>query len=169
MELPFPSSDPKSNLVEFKREKRVGSITPVPRSYGSCRHDQTIVDEANRAVTCSKCGALLDAFTVLYEMAKKQRRWLDELDQWDAYRESKLSDRYDEKWARNSQDITSPPIDPETRKVWDVFDKYWGEKFCGMYKLKARKQNGPQWYGKSIHGGCASFEYVRNQLITKVG
>lgn len=158
--------DPKSNLIQFKRAKHQGTLEPI-RSSGGCRHERCTVDEEKRIVACCACQTILDPFTVLYELAWKQRRWLEELDAWDAYRDSKLSERYDQVWQERKGDIIEPPQDPETRRVWNVFDKYFGERFCGMYRLKARKREGPLWYGRSVTGGCVSFDYAQRELMTK--
>ena len=126
------------------------------------------MEDGIREVTCQKCGVVLDAFTVLFELAWKQRRWLEELDEWDALRESRLSDRYDEKWAEDHENISAPPTDPALLKIWDVFHSYFGDKFCGMYKRKRRLRNGPDWYGKSNYGATVSLEYAQSVLIAKV-
>ena len=162
------NTDPKSNLVTFKSQKREGSLKPIRKSYDSCRHKNCYVDEGKRQVTCRKCGIILDAFQVLYEMALKQRMWLEELDEWDALRDSRLSDRYDMEWERESGEVKSPPSDPEAVKAWNVFKSYFGEKFVSMYRRKHRLRSGPDWYGRSTYGACVSFEYARQQLIPKV-
>jgi hypothetical protein len=82
-------------------------------------------------------------------------------------RESRLSDRYDEQWARDHEGVIEPPVDPNLRKIWDAFHAYFGDKFCGMYSRKVRKRNGPLWYGKSTYGGTVSLEYVQHCLTTK--
>lgn len=146
MTIEIPQNDPVSNLIAFEKGKRKGTLEPVRAKYDGCRHVSVFVEDGIRQVTCQTCSVVLDAFTVLLEMAYKQRQWLEELDAWDALRESRLSDRYDEQWARDHEGVTSPPTDPELRKIWDVFHSYFGSKFCGMYRLKSRKRNGPMWY-----------------------
>lgn len=160
--------DPKSKVVEFKREKRVGSLVPLQARYGSCRHERATIIESSRSVECSACKCPLDAFTVLYELAHKQRRWLEDLDAWDAHRDSMLSERYDQEWQQRVGDVIDPPTNPADRRIWDVFHEYMGAKFCGMYKRKQRKRNGPGWYGRSVDGACVSYEYARSRLVEKV-
>jgi len=161
------NGDPKSNIVAFKA-KRQGNLEPVRKGYNACKHERVTVDEATRSVACRDCKVKLDAFTVLYEMAWKQRHWLEELDQWDAYRQSQLSERYDLEWEQTHEGVTSPPTDPEILKVWNIFQKYFKKgEFCGMHHRKTRKRNGPEWYGRSTYGACVSYEYARSQLIPK--
>lgn len=160
-------SDPQSNLIAFEKGKRKGTLDPVRAKYDACKHESVFVEDGTREVTCQKCGVVLDAFAVLLEMAWKQRRWLEQLDEWDALRESRLSDRYDEQWARDHEGVTAPPSDPELRKIWDVFHSYFGGKFCGMYSRKRRKLKGPYWYGKSTYGATVSLDYARSVLISK--
>lgn len=159
--------DPKSNLVEFKKGKREPTMQVARHNYDACRHIHTIIDNDTRSVTCRDCKILLDAFTVLLELAHKERRWLSDLDEWDARRESLLAERYDEQWAKQQATTTEPPADRELRKIWDDFGAYLGPKFCGMYRRKQRKINGPDWYGKTTDGGMYSYEYVRSQLVPK--
>ena len=160
-------NDPKSNIIDFVKGKRKGTLEPKRAKYDSCKHEAVFVEDGIRQVTCQKCGVVLDAFTVLLDMAYKQRSWLEELDAWDALRESRLSDRYDEQWARDHEGVIAPPFDPLLKKIWDAFHSYFGDKFCGMYSRKSRKRIGPEWYGKSTYGGCVSLEYARNARISK--
>jgi len=171
VKIPFPENiDPQNNVIAFKRPKREesGTIKPVSKTYESCKHESVYVDEGKREVTCQACKAILDAFQVLYEMALKQRRWLRELDEWEARRDSMLSHRYDEQWAKEKAEISSPPTDPETLLVWETFRDYFKGKFVAMYSRKMRLRNGPQWYGRSNYGGTVSFEYARQQLVQKL-
>ena len=47
------------------------------RRFDSCQHGRIIVDEAVREVTCAKCGAKLDAFSILLDYAKRDdRAWM---------------------------------------------------------------------------------------------
>ena len=101
MTIKMPEDDPKSNLIGFPIGKRKGTLEPVRKKYDACKHEAVFVEDGIREVTCQKCGVVLDAFTVLFELAWKQRRWLEELDAWDALRESRLSDRYDAQWERD--------------------------------------------------------------------
>jgi hypothetical protein len=167
MIVDHPQTDPKSNLIAFEKAKRKGTLEPVRAKYDSCRHESVFVEDGIRQVTCQKCGVVLDAFAVLLEMAYKQRRWLEDMDTWEAMRDSRLSDRYDEKWARDHEGIIEPPADPEQRKVWDVFCAYFGDKFCGMYERKRRKRTGPMWYGKGTNGVTVSLNYARSTLTPK--
>jgi hypothetical protein len=167
MTIELPQEDPKSNLIAFDKGKRKGTLEPVRAGYDACRHKSVFVEEAKRQVTCQKCGAILDAFEVLLEFANKQRRWLDELDEWEAMQTSRLADRYDEQWARDHEGIVTPPEDPATRKVWDIFHAYFGDKFCGMYNRQRRKRYGPEWYGKGTNGLTVSLEYARKCLVPK--
>lgn len=160
-------TDPKSNIIDFQKAKRKGTLEPVRKKYDACKHAAVFVEDGIRQVSCQKCGVVLDAFTVLLDMAYQQRRWLEELDAWDAYRESKLSERYDERWARDHEGIIETPTDPDLRKIWEVFHAYFGDKFCGMYSRRRRKRTGPDWYGKSISGGMVSLEYARSTLVAK--
>ena len=164
-----PMDDPRDNVLQFKREKREGTLIPVRKGFDGCKHAQAIVDQGTRSVSCATCKAPLDAFTVLYELATKQRRWLGELDAWDAYRDSKLSERYGAVWEERSGDVKAPPEDPEMKRVWDTFREYLGESFCAMYRLKQRKRSGTFWYGRTTNGGAVSYNYAREQLLTKVG
>jgi hypothetical protein len=168
MNIPFNAPDPKSNLIEFKREKRTGTLEAVRAGYDACKHERLIISEEKRIVTCRACKTPLDPFTILFEFANKQRRWLDELDSWDAYRESKLAERYDLEWAEGLADIKGPPTDPEIRMIWDTFHAVLKDKFCGMYQRKKRKHAGPQWYGRSTSGGIYSYEFARQGLTPKV-
>lgn len=169
MEIKFPEQpDPQSNLVEFKHpKKREGTMIPVRRNYDDCKHPKFTVNESTRTVECQTCKTQMDAFNVLYEMAIKQRRWLEEMDEWDARRQSLLSERYDEEWGKCKDDIIEPPSDPTLRRIWDVFQAYYGSKFTAMYRRKQRLRTGPEWYGKSTYGACVSYEYARHQLIPK--
>ena len=169
MITPFPpDTDPQSNLIEFKRQPREGTLKPVRAPYGACKHERVTVSEATRTVTCSACDTELDAFAVLLEMAHKQRRWLNELDEWDARRDSLLSERYDREWERKAGDIVSPPTDLTTLRIWETFHAYLKDKFCGMYRRKARKRYGAMWYGRTSNGGCVSYEYARSRLIPEI-
>jgi hypothetical protein len=163
----MPEEDPKSNLISFQKGKRKGTLEPVRAKYDACKHESVFVEDGTREVTCQKCHVVLDAFTVLLEMSYKQRRWLEELDSWDALRESRLSDRYDEQWARDHEGVIAPPENPELRKIWDIFHAYFGARFCGMYSRKRRKRQGPEWYGKGAYGGTVSLEYARHCLTSK--
>jgi hypothetical protein len=167
MTIKMPEDDPKSNLIGFPIGKRKGTLEPVRKKYDACKHEAVFVEDGIREVTCQKCGVVLDAFTVLFELAWKQRRWLEELDAWDALRESRLSDRYDAQWERDHEAVVAPPADPSLREVWDVFHSYFGDKFCGMYNRKKRKRMGPGWYGKSTYGATVSLEYARSSMIAK--
>lgn len=167
MNIPMDNPDPKSNLIEFKRGKREGTIEPVRAAYDSCKHERVMVDEATRTVSCRTCKTPLDAFAVLYELAHKQRRWLDELDHWDAYRESKLADRYDLQWEKDQGEVKHPPTDPASLAIWQSFHRYLGDTFCGMYRRKRGKRNGPEWYGRTTTGGVFSHEWVRQRLLPK--
>ena len=158
---------PQSNIIEFKKGKREGTLKPVRASYDACKHVNMFVDEATREVSCQKCGTKLDAFSVLFELAHKQRRWLEELDEWDARRESILSERYDQQWERDHEGIAEPPSDPSLRRVWDTFHSVMGDKFCRMYRRNHRKRNGPEWYGVSTEGMRLSYEYARSKMIPK--
>jgi hypothetical protein len=160
--------DPKSNLIEFTRQKRDGTIQAVRAPYGACEHLRVTVDQATKSVACRECKTPLDAFTVLWELAIKQRRWLDQLDEWDAYRDSLLSQRYDLEWQRRQDDVTAPPDDPAIRKVWDTFHAYIGDSFCAMYRRNAKKRTGVLWYGRTSNGGCVSYDYARSQLVPKI-
>lgn len=160
--------DPQSNIIEFTRAKREPNIKIERRGYSDCLHPRTTVHESTRTVTCSICGTLLDAFTVLWEMATKQRRWLDDLEAWEARRDTMLSERYDLEWARRSGDIKEPPQDSQLREIWNTFYAVMGDKFCGMYLRKKRKRTGPLWYGRNIHGSCISLDYARSLLSTRI-
>lgn len=169
MEIPFPEKpDPQAKLIEFKRPQREGTLRPVRKTYDSCKHASCFVDEGKREVTCQSCKVLLDPFTVLYEMAMKQRQWLEELDQWDARRDSILSERYDAQWEKDKAEVRSPPSDPETLRIWRTFEGYLKGKFVSMYRRKARLRSGPEWYGRSSDGGMVSFEYARSQMVPKM-
>lgn len=72
----FP--DPLSNIIEFTGKKREPSLQTVRSGYKACRHPQVFVNEEKRTVSCRDCETLLDAFEVLWEMAVKERRWLDD-------------------------------------------------------------------------------------------
>jgi hypothetical protein len=139
MTIKMPDDDPKSNLIGFPIGKRKGTLEPVRKKYDACKHEAVFVEDGIREVTCQKCGVVLDAFTVLFELAWKQRRWLEELDAWDALRESRLSDRYDAQWERDHEAVVAPPADPSLREVWDVFHSYFGDKFCGMSGIRRRR------------------------------
>jgi hypothetical protein len=168
MNIPMDAPDPRSNLIEFKREKRTGTLEPVRRRYNDCQHERAQINEGSRSVTCAKCKAALDAFDVLYELATKQRRWLEELDAWDAYRDSKLSERYDTQWERDHEEVTEPPEEPALRRIWDTFAAYLKGNFCAMYKRKQRKRKGPEWYGRSTTGGIVSYEYARSRMVPQL-
>ena len=164
---PMTEADPKGNLIEFKKAPRTPNLLPVRPAYDSCKHQRVYVKEGCREVTCRDCKAKLDAFTVLLEMAHKERRWLEDLDAWDARRESMLGERYDEQWERDHDGVLTPPEDPQLRRIWDTFHQAIGEKFCRMYSRKRRKRNGPEWYGVSTDGMGLSYEYARSCLVRK--
>lgn len=44
---------------------------------GFCRCRRSVLDEETRVVTCRDCGKTLDAFDVLMEFARGERRWLN--------------------------------------------------------------------------------------------
>lgn len=159
--------DPQSNLIQFKRPKREGNLKAVHKTYDSCRHNKCFVDEGKRLVTCQACGVFLDPFQVLYEMALKERKWLNELDEWDARRESVLSQRYDEQWEEERGWIKSPPEDAATLRIWETFRAYFNGTFVAMFKRKQRLRSGPEWFGKSTYGACVSLEFANSQLIPK--
>lgn len=169
MTIEMSKDDPQAKVVELKKGPRQGQFEIKRKSWDGCRHNRTIVDEQNRAVRCRDCEVPLDAFTVLLELAHRERRWLEELDAWDAYRESTLAQRYDTEWQRNQgREITEPPSDPAIRKVWDYFNHHLGSKFAGLYRRKSRKRSGTEWYGKTIDGGLLSIEWVRKQSAVKL-
>jgi len=159
---------PLSNIVEFTRKKREPGLQVARVGPDACRHHYLVVDEEKRAVRCRDCGVSLDPFQVLWEMANKERRWLDDLEAWEAMRDSRLADRYDAEWERRAGDVIEPPAAPELRKVWDVFAAALGEKFCAMYRRKARKRSGTEWYGRDTRGGTVSLEYARALLVPKI-
>ena len=167
MRVIIPEDDPKGNLIEFKKAPRVASLLPVRPKYDACRHPRVYVAEETRGVECRDCGIGLDAFTVLLEMAHRERRWLEDLDAWEAKRESFLGERYDEQWERDHEGIVEPPAEPRLRAIWDTFHAVLGEKFCRMYERKRRKRCGPDWYGVSTDGAYISYEYARSKLVPK--
>ncbi len=160
-------NDPDSNLIQFKRPKREGTLVPVRKTYDSCKHDKCFVDEGTRLVTCQNCSAKMDPFDVLLQLAHKQRRWLEDIDSWEAMRDSRLSDRYDKEWEDHKDDVCSPPSDQRTFTIWETFRIYFKGSFVSMYRRKTRLRSGPEWYGRSNHGSTVSFEYARNQLLPK--
>jgi hypothetical protein len=161
--------DPLSNVIEFTRKKREPQLGTVRAGYQACRHPRVWVNEEKRIVSCQDCATELDPFQVLWEMAKKERRWLDDLEAWEAMRDSRLSDRYDEEWGRHAGDIIEPPTDPKLLEMWEIFRAILGDKFCGMYHRKRRKRCGPEWYGRNVSGACVSLEYARSVLVPKIG
>jgi hypothetical protein len=167
MEIKIEESDPLSNVIQFKREQRKPQLQIREPASDACRHINVYVEKETRLVTCQKCDTQLDAFAVLLEMAKKERRWLWDLETWEAMRDSRLSDRYDLEWQKRSGDIVDPPSDLELREIWELFHGYLGDKFCGMYRRKARKRTGPMWYARTTQGGRLSLDYVRSALIPK--
>ncbi len=169
MKIALPEQpDPLANVVEFTRKKREPSLSVKRAGYASCRHLTVFVDEEKRIITCRKCEAILDPFLFLLEMANRERRWLDDLEAWEAMRDSRLSDRYDAEWQRHVDDVIEPPTDPVLRGIWDTFSAVLGDKFCAMYRRRARKRNGPYWYGRDTRGMTVSLEYARSQLILKM-
>ena len=167
MEIPISQDDPKGKLIQFKARKRTGTLERVRAPYGACKHERIYVVESRREIECQSCKTKLDPFAVLLELATKQRRWLEELDAWDAYRESKLSERYDEQWERDHEGVLEPPADTSLRNIWDTFNSAIGEGFCGMYRRRSRMRNGPEWYGRGAHGLVISYEYARSKLVPK--
>jgi hypothetical protein len=168
MKIPFPEQpDPQSNIIEFTRKKREPLLSPVRAGYQACRHPRCWVNEEKRTVSCRDCNTELDAFTVLWEMAKTERRWLDDMEAWEAMRDSRLSDRYDAEWQRHVDDIIEPPADPKLRRIWETFHAVLGDKFCAMYHRKRRKRKGPDWYGRDTRGCTVSLEYARSCLVPK--
>jgi len=164
-ETPDPLS---SNLIEFTRKKREPLLGTVRAGYQSCRHPRVSVNEEKRIVSCRDCDAELDPFQVLWEMAVHERRWLDDLEAWEAMRDSLLSDRYDAEWQRHVDDIVEPPADRRLREIWETFHAVLGDKFCAMYHRKRRKRRGPEWYGRDTRGSCVSLQYARSLLVPKV-
>jgi hypothetical protein len=160
--------DPLSNVIEFTRKKREPLLEPKRADYKACRHVRTTVDEEKRVVSCRDCEAQLDPFQVLWEMANKERRWLDDLEAWEAMRDSRLSDRYDAEWQRHVDDIIEPPTDRRLREIWDTFHGALGDGFCAMYHRKRRKRRGPEWYGRDNRGSTVSLEYARAVLVPKI-
>jgi len=160
--------DPLSNVVEFTRKKREPSIEIKPAPCDACRHLQVYVDEEKRLVVCRKCKTIIDAFQFLVEMAHQERRWLNDLEGWEAMRDARLSERYDAEWMRHIDDIIEPPTDPQLLVIWNTFHSVLGDKFCAMYKRKKRKTKGPLWYGRDTRGCTISLEYARHQLTPKI-
>lgn len=160
--------DPLSNVIEFIGKKRKPLLDAVRADYKACRHDRVTVSEEKRVVSCRDCGTELDAFQVLWEMAIKERRWLDDLEAWEAMRDSRLSDRYDAEWQRHMDDIVEPPTDRKLREIWETFHAVLGDKFCAMYHRKRRKRRGPEWYGRDNRGCTVSLEYARSTLVPKM-
>jgi hypothetical protein len=56
------------------------ATTDVTASSRHCRHVGTLLCESSRRVSCKECGALLDAFDVLMQYARRERTWRH----WDA-------------------------------------------------------------------------------------
>src|ERR1035438_4444385 len=135
MNIKIESPDPLSNVISFERKKREPSLAVKRTNVGpECRHIAVFVDPEMRVVTCQNCRAALDPFQVVLEMAHKERRWLYDLEEWEAMRDSRLSDRYDEEWQKQNAEISEPPQVLELREIWDVFHAVLGDKFCAMYK-----------------------------------
>ena len=126
------------------------------------------VSEEKRTVRCRDCDTLLDPFQVLWQMAIKERRWLSDLETWEARRDSLLGERYDAEWIKHVEDVVDPPSNPRLREIWDTFHAYMGDKFCAMYRRKHRQTKGTLWYGRDVRGSCVSIEYVRSQLAPKL-
>ncbi len=168
MDIPIPQDDPKAKVVVLKPSRKP-TMEITPKDYAACRHERVFITEEKRMVKCQSCKTILDAFTVLVELARRERRWLQELDAWDAYRESKLAERYDKTWERYANDVTTPPEDPELRRIWNTFERHLGGKFTAMFRRKKGLKRGPEWYARTQTGGCFSYEFVRNQLMPKVG
>jgi hypothetical protein len=160
--------DPLSNVVEFTGKKREPLLRPVRADYKACRHPRVWVNEEKRIVSCRDCETQLDPFHVLWEMAIKERGWLNDLEAWEAMRDSRLSDRYDAEWQRHVDDIIEPPTDRRSREIWETFHAVLGDKFCAMYHRKSRKRRGPEWYGRDTRGCTVSLEYARSVLVPKI-
>lgn len=160
--------DPLSNLIEFTRKKREPSLGAVRAGYEACHHPRVWVNEEKRIVSCRDCETELDPFQVLWEMATKERRWLDDMETWEAMRDSRLSDRYDAEWQKHVDDIIEPPTDKRLREIWETFHAVLGDKFCAMYHRKKRKRYGPEWYGRDTRGMTLSLEYARSVLVPKI-
>jgi hypothetical protein len=63
------------------------ATTDVSGSSRHCAHGATMLCESSRRVSCKECGALLDAFDVLMQYARRERTWR----YWDAEtRQAKL-------------------------------------------------------------------------------
>lgn len=168
MDVETPKTpDPTSNLIEMKPRKREPLLQIAPTNYDRCRHHAVLVDSDDRKLTCKDCKEVLDPFTVVEEMARKERQWIWDVEEWTARRDSMLAERYDEKWEKEKDYIRTPPEDPELLKVWNIFRAYFGEKFCAMYERKQRLRSGPQWRGLDTKGGMVSLEWAKSQLIPK--
>lgn len=71
----FPSTEPPENLMQIEK-KSAG----VPYY---CQHESVMLNEHDRVVTCSRCGASLDAFNFLLSNARTIQM------AWQNYREAK--------------------------------------------------------------------------------
>jgi ribosomal protein S27E len=63
-------------IIDFKNPD-LHRAFEIKRKKGYCSHNSIIVDEHQRMVECSACGARIDPFDFLWHTANNEGRWYD--------------------------------------------------------------------------------------------
>ncbi len=78
---PIDTSDPPepAPVIPLRAPATLGSELTVVRGGNYCQHRQVLIDDNKRTVECGSCGALLDAFKELSNVAHRHERIAQEL------------------------------------------------------------------------------------------
>lgn len=66
-----------SKIIDIGSLKQVRALTPKNENF-QCNHRNVLVDAEKREIECSVCGAIIDSFDYIFNVALKEEKYFSQ-------------------------------------------------------------------------------------------